>query len=157
MLFELLPIAETHSSLSSGGPNPITIHVVVSAVLFIVIWQILGRLFFKPVLKVLEDREARTLGDEQRAHELKEEAKDLTHHIESQLRVARAEGIRKRDEIIAKAEREAHKILEHGQRQAAAKLKEGQLEIHRLKENAKKELVVETENLAEEAFRRILT
>ena len=154
MLFELLPIAE---SQSSGTPSPFFVHVIVSAIIFIVLWQILARVFFKPVFKVLEEREARTIGDEIKAHELKNEARDLTHYIESQLRVARAEGIKRRDDIIAKSKREANKILEQGQIQTSSRLKAAQSEIHQLKESAKKELALEAEKLADEAFRRILT
>ena len=50
MLFNLIHIAEIESS---NAPNPILVHVVVSAVLFLLIWQILSRIFFKPVFKVL--------------------------------------------------------------------------------------------------------
>ena len=154
MLFELLPIAESHSS---GTPSPFVVHLIVSAIIFILLWQILSRIFFKPVFKVLEEREARTIGDEAQAHDLKNEARDLTHHIEAQLRVARADGIKKRDEIVAKSKREANKILEQGQAQTSSKLKAAQLEIHQLKENAKKELALEAKKLADEAFHRILT
>lgn len=153
MLLELLPIAETQST---AAPNSVVIHILVSAGLFIILWQVLGRVFFKPVFKVLEEREARTCGDEEKAHDLKEQARELNHQIEAQLRIAKAEGIRKRDEIIAKAEREANKILDNGHKQAVEKLKEAQLEIKRLRARAKHDLIVETEKLADEAFHRIL-
>ena len=153
MLFNLLPIAEIESS---NAPNPILVHVVVSAVLFLLIWQILSRIFFKPVFKVLEEREARTYGDDHGAQRIKDQAQDLTHKIEAQIRIARADGIKKRDEVIAKSEREANKILENGQRKAAARLKEAQLEIHQLKDRAKKELAIETDKLANEVVSRVL-
>lgn len=127
-----------------------------SAALFIIVWQILSRFFFKPVFSVLTEREARTSGDEQKAHELHEETKTLLHHIESELRVSRMSGVKKRDEIVGRAKLKAAKIVEEAQAQAARELQAARDEITKLKESARRDLETEAEKLAVEAYCRLL-
>ena len=144
------------SAVDVGKEEPTLGIFLGSAALFLIVWQVLSRWFFKPVLGVLVEREARTAGDEHKAHELHEETKTLLHNIESELRVSRMVGVKKRDEIVGRAKLQAAKIVEEAQAQAASELQVARDEIAKLKENARKELENEAEKLAVEAYCRLL-
>lgn len=86
--------------------------VAVSSVLFLILWYVLGHKVFKPFFAVLEQREARTAGDEKLAQETKKEAEQLTSEIDGILAQARLAGISARDSEVMAAREEAKVTLE---------------------------------------------
>ena len=136
--------------------NQILVEMIFSAATFLVLWSVLGNKLFKPYFRLLEEREARTLGDEQLAVEKRHEAKQLAADLEEQLRTARLEGIRRRDERVSKAKAEAQVIVDRAAEQASQELKRAQQQIAELKAKALGELPQEAEKLSKLVVSRAL-
>ncbi|MFN8390466.1 MAG: ATP synthase F0 subunit B [Bdellovibrionota bacterium] len=120
-----------------------------SAATFIVLWIVLGNMVFKPLFQLIEEREARTSGDEQAAVERRQEAKDLAATIEEKLRAARVDGVQLRDARVAQAKREAQAILDRAEESATEELRRAQQMIDDLKARALGELQPEAEKLSQ--------
>ena len=136
--------------------NPLLQVIVGSLVIFIVLWQIMSRYFFKTMFEVLELREARTVGDERKALLLKQDTRAVVEHIENEVKAARLLGIKGRNEITGAAKVEAEKIIEAAHLEAARELESARHQIIALKERARQELLAEAQRLADETYLRLL-
>ena len=77
------------------------IHMAISAGLFLLLWKFVGQGMAKPFLELLEDREARTLGDEKKARETKALSERIASDIELELHDSRVEGVKHREEPVS--------------------------------------------------------
>jgi F0F1-type ATP synthase membrane subunit b/b' len=91
-----------------------SIELISSGLLFIAVWFFVGELVAKPYLENHYAREEKTSGTQLRNQELKKEIEQLRLDIVSELRTARLEGIRRRDEIVADAKRKSQTIIDTG-------------------------------------------
>ncbi len=124
------------------------IEVACSAILFIVIWQILSARLFKPYLALLDERDARTVGDEQRVVERKKEIEDVQRVIDDELRQARVEGIVLRDKLVNEAKEEAQAIIDEATKVVDEELSRSRQAIFELKTQARAEIDKEADKLA---------
>lgn len=136
--------------------NPLLALVVGSIVIFVVLWQVLSRYFFKTMFQVLELREARTVGDERRAHLLRRDTHTIMEQIENEVKAAKLLGIKGRNEITGAAKVEAEKIIEAAHLEAVRELESARQQIAALKERARQELLAEAKRLADETYLRLL-
>ncbi len=142
--------------LSGEALNSAIIDVVCSAGLFITLWVILGNNLFKPYLKLLEDREARTSGDEKRALELSDMSEDVRRSIDEELRGTRLQGLAARDAAVSKSKEEARRIVDDATEQARIELESARGQIEKLKSQARVELAAEAEQLSATLLSRLL-
>jgi len=126
------------------------------ALIVLIFYAILRALFFKPLLQVMAEREARTHGAEKAAEAAQAAAAEKIKQYEEALRQAKAK-------VYAEQEAERRRVLE----QRAALLKEtrskSSAEVNRAKENvagqleaAKKEIARNVPELAAEIAERVL-
>lgn len=130
--------------------------IIVSGCLFLVVWAYLGNYVFKPFFSVLEEREARTSGDEKKAQERVRQSKSLTEKIEEELLAARLEGIRRRDALIEEAKGHANSLLEAGTKESEARIATARAEIESHSVRARSEVTAEAEKLAAVVRQRVL-
>ncbi|MCB0358104.1 MAG: ATP synthase F0 subunit B [Bdellovibrionales bacterium] len=123
--------------------------ILSSAALFLVMWAILGNLIFKPYLAMLEEREARTTGDERRADELAKKAQLVRADVEKELRETSLHGIRLRDERVAAAKAQAQKITDAATERAQRTLESARADIATERERALAALAADADSLAE--------
>ena len=71
----------------------VIIEIALSAGIFIALWQLLSKLLFEPFLAVIEEREARTVGDEKNAAQVRVEAAEVAEKIEAELKHCSFAGI----------------------------------------------------------------
>jgi len=139
------------------GLDKIAVQVVESAVLFILIWCILKRVLFKPFLSLLDERDARTVGDERAAREKKVDSKELSKEIEIELQKARLEGIKDRDEAVRLAKDKAQEVIQAASVRAQEKREKAREEIERLKAAAEQELLKESTMLSDVVVRQLVS
>jgi len=129
--------------------------IVVFAVVWILV-LVLTRVFFKPILRVLDERAARLAKDKAAAGEALKSHEDDIRRIEEGLKEARAAA----DGIRAAAETEALKekgrLVREVQAEGRAAVEKAKEELLRETEAIKKELDKRTEEIAETIERRIL-
>ncbi len=135
--------------------NPI--EIAGSALLFFVIWLFFGRKVLKPYVDLLEEREARTVGDVQRAGEKDLLSNSLTEKIETSLKEARLQGIIQRDEFVTKAKVQASELIGGAQEAAQVELARSRQALSDEKVRARGELNHEAEQLCELVLDRVLT
>lgn len=128
--------------------NEITFEIAASAATFIVLWFVLGHLIFKPFFQLLEEREARTIGDEHSAQEKKIRAKVLEQQVAEKLREARLAGIVQRDERVKIAKTRAQETIDLAAKHASDELARAEEQIAGLKNRALEELAAEAEKLS---------
>ena len=128
-----------------------------STVIFIVVWMIFGNAVVKPFLKNLEDREERTTGDEKRAGEARQKTKQLLAQVEQELKVARLEGIRLRDDQVLKAKSEANKIADQASSASMAQLEAARDDIAQMKAKVRSELGSEVEGLSAMLIEKLMS
>lgn len=130
---------------------------VSSAVVFIVLWRFLATALFKPFLANYQEREARTVGDEHSASEMKNKTKQLSRRIEEELNGARLEGISLRDEQINAAKVQAQELLDRASAAAQEEIKRASLKVQEMKKRAESELPQEVERLAQLVITKALS
>jgi F-type H+-transporting ATPase subunit b len=128
-------------------------------VVFAVVWIlviVLTRLFFKPVLRVLDERAGRIARDNAAADEARKAYEADLKRIEDGLKEARAAA----DAIITTAETEALKdksrLVREVQAEGRAEVERAKAELQREMETLKKELDKRTVEIAESIEKRIL-
>ena len=132
------------------------INVGGSAALFIIIWAIVGNGVFKPFLALLEERDERTHGDDQRATDIKGQADNLQYKIDLELKDAALEGISTRDAKVAAAKQEAAGIIEQAMKKTQAELEAARTEIETVSAGARAELRAESEVVAGAMLEQVL-
>jgi F0F1-type ATP synthase membrane subunit b/b' len=129
--------------------GPILQHVILSAALFLFVWQVLGRGVFKPFFEVIEEREAKTSGSEDLAHRKRDELKRLNVELAVSLQEARLQGLTSRDELVQRAKLEAQTIRENAMASASEEIALAKVEIERLKLRAQGDLLTEIERISD--------
>ncbi|WP_218079958.1 F0F1 ATP synthase subunit B' [Anthocerotibacter panamensis] len=127
------------------------------AVNFLVLAVILNFVFYKPIQKVLEDRENHILSKRKEAQQRLEDARRMAEQYEAELVDTRREA----QEIVAQAEAEATSIrnqrLAEVQAEAKARLELAQAEVLRSREEALAGLQSEIDLLSKQITSKLLT
>lgn len=141
---------------ATGGLGPLA-QVAISAAIFILLWQIIGSLFFKPYLEMLIERESRTVGDERAADAALKGTVETEKSIDDALNEARGEALRRRDSSLTDAKAQAAKIVSSAQQQADAELAGARAEIERLVADSRQEMQPEIDKLSEQLVKKAVT
>lgn len=123
---------------------------------FLVFWFIFSRLFFRPFLNLLSERERRfkDLGD--RTEQLIKEARTADEERERRLAAVRRESLNRRETERRTAEAEAAQMMDAAKAEARASLEQVQEKIEAELKAAESELEHMGHNLAEELAERVL-
>lgn len=129
-------LALVENSIQLVPDGTLFLHI---AIILIMVF-ILNRTLFKPINRILEERERRTRGRSGEAHEILQRVEEKAANYERSLREARAEGYR---------------LME---RERAEAMNERQIKLNTLREEVNQTIAVEKElirNQAEEARRTL--
>ena len=137
---------QTHESLQGLNPS----HLVFMAIPFWVTVLVVSKLAIQPLLKVAEEREARTDGARAEAAELEAKFNERLQAYESRLAETRQRAADERAEIRASATAEAEKILGAARDEAAKAVEKVRLEVESERTKARAELAKQAETLAAE-------
>jgi len=79
--------------------------------LFLILVLILDRFFFKPLIKILDERRAMVVGPREEAQQSLKEVEELTQQRERAMASARAESLQLKEERVQEGRREGDKII----------------------------------------------
>lgn len=96
----------------------LAMEMLYSGVLLISLWAILGPLVVSPYLSALYERESKTSGKQVENAELKKEVERLKSDLAAEIKTAKLEGIKKREEKVAAAKKQASEIVDAGKKVA---------------------------------------
>ena len=123
---------------------------------FLVFWFIFSRLFFRPFLNLLSERERRFKDLNDRTEQLIKEARAAEEERERRLAEVRRDATSKRETERRKAEAEAAQLMEAAKAEARQTLDQVQSKIEEELKAAETELEQMGHNLASELAERVL-
>jgi len=135
-------------------PNWGTFGVLI--VSFLVFWFIFSRLFFRPFLNLLSEREERFRSLNDRTEQLLKEARAADEAREQRLNAIRREALEHRDSERRRVEAEAAQLLETAKADARASLDAARARIEGELKAAEHDLEQMGRTLAEELAERVL-
>ena len=130
--------------------------LLIHIVIIISMVFVLNRLLFKPVLRTLSDREARTHGRTDEARETVRKVGESLSRYENSLRQARAEGYGLLEQQQAEANRERQRKVAEVRREVDEQLGQEKNELHSQAERARATLLGEAERVAAEIKTQVL-
>jgi F-type H+-transporting ATPase subunit b len=145
----MLAFAES-IQLIPDGTLLIHIAIIISMVF------VLNRLLFKPVLRTLSDREARTHGRTDEARETIRKVGESLSRYEKSLKRARAEGYSLLEQQQSEANSERQRKVREMRREAEEQLGQEKDEIHAQAEQARATLLGEAERVASDIKAQML-
>ena len=141
---------------ATGGLGPWA-QVAISAAIFILLWQIISPLFFKPYLKMLIERESRTVGDEQAADAALKGTVETDKSIDDALKEARSSALKRREARLAEVKAQAEGIVSKAQQEADQELAGARAEIEKLLEDSRREMPPEIEVLSGQLVKKAVS
>ena len=128
-------------------------------VVFAIVWIlviVLTRIFFKPVLRILDERAGRIAKDKAAADAARKSYEADLKRIEDGLKEARAAAEAIRNTAEAEALKDKSRLVREVQAEGRAEVEKAKAELLREMETLKKELDKRTEEIAETIEKRIL-
>lgn len=114
---------------------------------------VLKRIFFGPVGKIIDEREARVKGDSEKLESLVGEIEEKTRRVENMVADARRESSRIREEWIRKGEEFRETLIENARdksaRQFDARMKQLETEISTAQKQLESEVAVFSRKIKE--------
>jgi len=132
------------------------ISILHQIILFIVLGLILNKILFQPYLRLLEERERRTIGAEHDAADLEHEGARLRAQYEEKIAQAQTAAYAAKDAILQEARQLREKILGQARAEAASKLEQARREIALALEKEKALAAAETTTVAGEMVSKVL-
>jgi len=132
------------------------ISILHQIILFIVLGLILNKILFQPYLRLLEERERRTIGAEHDSADLEHEGARLRAQYEEKIAQAQSAAYAAKDAILQEARQQREKILGQARAEAASKLEQARREIALALEKEKALAAAEAATVAGEMVSKVL-
>ena len=132
---------------------------VTALIVFAVVWVlvlVLTRIFFKPILRILDERAGRIAKDEAAASASRESYETDLRRVEEGLKEARAAAEAIRSSAETEALKEKSRLVREVQVEGRAEVEKAKEELLREMEALKKELDKRTAEIAETIEKRVL-
>src|SRR5215475_3582798 len=148
----------TALAFAEGGGNIISPDgsLVVVLLLFMLTVFILNRLLFRPVGRVLDERESRVRGDRNEARAATRNSERRLSEYESAIRQARADAYRRIEQTRAGALEERQKIVDEAKEKAARQIDGARGEVRKQVASAREQLGSEARQIADRISRALL-
>jgi F-type H+-transporting ATPase subunit b len=124
--------------------------------IIVVLWIVLGRLWFGPAMRVIRERNARSEGALEKARAIQSEAEALRARHAAAMEEARSEAQRQMEEIIRGAEVEQRKLIGDARDEAQRVLTDARSKIAEEVAVARQELRSQADHIAKEVARKVL-
>ena len=123
---------------------------------FFLLLFIVKKYFKEPISKIINERKQKIEAELVEATKNKKESEQLLKNAEAQINTSRKEAIEIVKAAQRKAEEEAHNLIKEARENRENILKTTELEITKIKNDAKEELGKEVKNLAAELAEKII-
>jgi len=123
---------------------------------FLVLMFILNKILYKPILKVLDERDERIVGGREKAKELISESDTILNSYNGKLQVAKIEALGTKNTARKEASDEANVIIAEAREKAEGIISQVQQDMAREIERVKKELEPEVGIMAATIAQQIL-
>jgi F-type H+-transporting ATPase subunit b len=130
--------------------------VIPAIIIFLLLIAALNWLLYKPLMKVLTERESRTTGLVHQAQE------DINHHLglfekyQASIKNARMEGYRRQEQLRSEAQKKRAEVLTQSRVAAEELIRDSRVSIRSQVEAAKQQLTAEAQDMAQRITSAIL-
>jgi F0F1-type ATP synthase membrane subunit b/b' len=128
-------------------------------VTFFIIWIlvfILSRIFFKPMAKIIQDRDAQIQGDKASSQHDMDAREQSLEKIDRTLKAARQSAEKRREEIEGEALKEKNRLIAEVSAVSKRQIEQAKAKLNEDLVRLKKELSGEAESLADSIEKRLL-
>lgn len=129
---------------------------LIQFVAFFALLAVLSRLLFSPFLQLLAEREARTVGDAERAAIERSDAQQLATKIEADLAKVRAQAMTEVEAVRRSTREEEARLFSAAQGEASARLVELRSSISAATVQARNALAADAKGMADQMVTSIL-
>jgi F-type H+-transporting ATPase subunit b len=130
--------------------------IIPAIVIFLVLIAVLNQLLFKPLMKVLAERESRTTGLINQAQESMHHHLNLFEKYQASIKNARLDGYRRQDQLRVEASKKRAEVLAQSRTAAERMIQESRDSIQSQVESAKMQLTVDAREMARRITSTIL-
>lgn len=130
--------------------------VLIQFVAFIILFLLIKPLLLDPFLRVIEERERRTIGAKDEAREMDEKAADIIRRYEAELEKVRRVAGEERERMRSEAQKLEARILGQAREAADRVVEEGRARIAKEAEMIRTDLRAVTTTLASDIAERVL-
>ena len=150
----VLPLAAN----AAGGLElvPDLTMLAIMVVLFLVMVFPVNALLFQPILKVLDEREARIEGTRTRAEQLEQDAQEALERYEASVLEVRGEAEQARRSVLEEARSQALSTTGEARAEVEQQIENARSEIRASLDSARETLRGQSQDLAREAASRVL-
>jgi F-type H+-transporting ATPase subunit b len=135
-------------------PDPVV--VIAEIALFVVVWAALAFLWFRPAMRLLHERRARSEGAIREAEAIQAEAEKLRATHAAALDEARAEAQREMHDMLRDAEAEQKRLIAEARAEAQQAIADVRGRIAEEVASARRSLRADADVIAREVARKIL-
>ncbi len=132
----------------------LSLFIQIIAILFLMF--ILNNILYKPIRRMLEERDSRMSGIREDIEKFERNAESLLENFNRKLAEARRKGQEERERLKQEAREEEKQLFEESSKEAEAKKQELMAELTSQVEAAKKELLAKAEAFAVEIAQKLL-
>jgi F-type H+-transporting ATPase subunit b len=151
-------LAPSLALAAEGGlvlvPDPVLLVALIA--LFVLLIAPAHALVFKPLLKVLDEREARIAGTRAKADKLEQDAAAVLLRYEQAIQTTREEGERGRRAALTEVREETQREIAAARRDAEGRLEQARGEIDAALSSARESLRSQARELASQAASQVL-
>ncbi len=130
--------------------------IIPAIVIFLVLIVSLNQLLFKPLMRIQAERESRTTGLVNQAHERMNYQSGLFKEYQASVKNARMEGYRRQEQLRAEAVKKRMEMLAQARASAEQMVRDSRVSIQSQVEIAKHQLALDAQELAERITSTIL-
>src|SRR3989344_1703173 len=123
---------------------------------FIILFVILKKVLYKPILKAMKSREEKLAGVETAMGELARKQEAIESTKEKELKAARSEGKTKKKAATLETQKIKNEANEEGNKKARALIAKGQGELDRQAKLVEREVKESSKKLSQEAINHVL-
>ncbi len=122
----------------------------------LILMVVLNSILYKPIRRLLKEREAKMAGIQAEAEKYERNAEQLVANYDQKMAEARAEGKNELEKLKGEAREEERQLMEAAQQEAEAKKNQLMSELSGQIDAAKKELEAQSEAFAVEIAQKLL-
>jgi len=138
------------------GPMQINESFIVIAVIFLVFYFLLKKFYVSPFLEIIEEREGKILGAENRFKEVEDYYREKMKQYEEEIKKARIEANALRERLVDEAKSEREKIVSQAKLRAKEVVEKSHKEIDSSLQNELKEAEKYVSSIAKLIVEKIL-
>jgi F-type H+-transporting ATPase subunit b len=130
--------------------------LIFQVISFLVFLFIINRIMFRPLRKVMNERETHIENVQKDISAAENRFADLSHQVKAQEKSARNEAFKQREQLEAAGSRQAGEIISSARQEIDALRAEAQKEVDTRISEARKHIQKESENLAQAIIETVL-